>query len=404
MESVLRLGVRHALHSVGGDIALAFLLADGGRLTLRAVRHRYPGCGPGVFPLGATRSLRVDECLAGAVVAAGRTLRLNAISPREMSHRPAPDDHEARDRSGLRSAVGVPLRAAGSVLGALVLGASGPGTRYSSADEHFLRELGNLLALAVAGARWQGETGMLAGLQRLEQMIAASADLRETLRVVVDLAQQHLEADAAAVLLLDDRRQHLVHGASAGFRSSAISRTDIAMSRSQIGRAARAEVAHIADLRTDPGFLRGQLPVGEDFVSGYGVRLVSKGQLLGTLEVHQRCFKGADPAWLALFRMLARETVTAIVQALPLHMRRNGSAPTILSATQRAILEQLPAGKPDAVIAGQVGLSVHTVKYHLKEIYRKLGVRNRTEAAAFAATAEVGSRAPARGMGSSLPW
>ena len=38
-------------------------------------------------------------------------------------------------------------------------------------------------------------------------------------------------------------------------------------------------------------------------------------------------------------------------------------------------------GESNAAIAGRLGLSVHTVKQHLRAAYKALGVRNRAEAA-----------------------
>jgi DNA-binding NarL/FixJ family response regulator len=41
-------------------------------------------------------------------------------------------------------------------------------------------------------------------------------------------------------------------------------------------------------------------------------------------------------------------------------------------------------GLTNREIAGELVISVHTVERHLATIYRKIGVRNRTDATAFA--------------------
>jgi DNA-binding NarL/FixJ family response regulator len=52
-----------------------------------------------------------------------------------------------------------------------------------------------------------------------------------------------------------------------------------------------------------------------------------------------------------------------------------------LTARGREILEMVVEGLSNAQIAGRLYLSESTIKQHLRAVYRKLGVRNRTEAA-----------------------
>jgi two-component system response regulator DevR len=56
-----------------------------------------------------------------------------------------------------------------------------------------------------------------------------------------------------------------------------------------------------------------------------------------------------------------------------------------LSETQRTILRLIADGYSNREIAKQVHLSENTVKSHVQEIFRKLNVRNRVEAALLAA-------------------
>ncbi len=53
-----------------------------------------------------------------------------------------------------------------------------------------------------------------------------------------------------------------------------------------------------------------------------------------------------------------------------------------LTAREQAVLEQLAEGKSNGEIAKQLHLSTNTVKFHIRNLYAKLGVSNRTEAAA----------------------
>ena len=53
-----------------------------------------------------------------------------------------------------------------------------------------------------------------------------------------------------------------------------------------------------------------------------------------------------------------------------------------LTTRQRRILEQLANGRTNAEIADSLGLSLSTVKGHLRNAYRQLGVENRRQAVA----------------------
>jgi DNA-binding CsgD family transcriptional regulator len=53
-----------------------------------------------------------------------------------------------------------------------------------------------------------------------------------------------------------------------------------------------------------------------------------------------------------------------------------------LTAREREVLRRAARGDTNAQIADVLGVTVHAVKFHLGSIFRKLGVRNRTTAAA----------------------
>jgi two-component system response regulator DevR len=64
--------------------------------------------------------------------------------------------------------------------------------------------------------------------------------------------------------------------------------------------------------------------------------------------------------------------------------RQPASRRAALSASQVAILRLISRGHSNREIAAEVHLSENTVKTHIQEIFRKLGVRNRVEAAILA--------------------
>lgn len=58
--------------------------------------------------------------------------------------------------------------------------------------------------------------------------------------------------------------------------------------------------------------------------------------------------------------------------------------PTGISNSDRAILSALAQGHPNKTIASSLNISEATVKQQIKAIFRKIGARNRTEAAIWA--------------------
>ena len=52
-----------------------------------------------------------------------------------------------------------------------------------------------------------------------------------------------------------------------------------------------------------------------------------------------------------------------------------------LTPRELEVLEMISSGLTNAEAAKRLDLSIHGIKFHLTEIYRRLGVTNRTEAA-----------------------
>lgn len=54
-----------------------------------------------------------------------------------------------------------------------------------------------------------------------------------------------------------------------------------------------------------------------------------------------------------------------------------------LTVREREVLRRTALGETNAEIAASLGVTVHAVKFHLSSIFHKLGVHNRTGAAAL---------------------
>jgi len=54
-----------------------------------------------------------------------------------------------------------------------------------------------------------------------------------------------------------------------------------------------------------------------------------------------------------------------------------------LTGREKAMLAALARGRSNIELAGELGISINTVKFHLRNLYEKLGLRNRSQAIAF---------------------
>jgi DNA-binding NarL/FixJ family response regulator len=93
-----------------------------------------------------------------------------------------------------------------------------------------------------------------------------------------------------------------------------------------------------------------------------------------------------------------RQIVEKTVIHLPAAGHNGAAAATLpggLSAKEVAVLAELAHGHTNKQIAASLWLSEQTVKFHLRNVYRKLGINSRTEALRYAYEHDLTALAPA---------
>lgn len=109
----------------------------------------------------------------------------------------------------------------------------------------------------------------------------------------------------------------------------------------------------------------------------------------GRIEGYRRLVLDEGPALAALMRAAMRSNVEAAwaQSLLQEHARGASDVPSLrpalveaLSTTEQVLLQLVAAGLTNQEIAHRQHISLNTVKWHLKNIYGKLGVRSRTAA------------------------
>jgi len=113
-----------------------------------------------------------------------------------------------------------------------------------------------------------------------------------------------------------------------------------------------------------------------------------RGRILGALEAGAIGYllKDASPAELvAGIRSAARgESPLAPKAARTLLEAHVEHEPELLRGRERDVLALLAAGHPNKIIARRLGITEKTVKSHLTNIYRRIGVTDRVQAALWA--------------------
>ena len=154
----------------------------------------------------------------------------------------------------------------------------------------------------------------LESLHTIDLAIASSMELDKILSVILDQAADHLDADAADILLLDVETGTLTLGARIGFRTDALLHTHLKAGEGFAGRALLSDEAILASglNRNAEGFSRSPAFAVENFVFYAGRRLTVKGKIVGVIELYRRSPFDPSPSWNLFFKTLTGQAAIAL--------------------------------------------------------------------------------------------
>lgn len=110
---------------------------------------------------------------------------------------------------------------------------------------------------------------------------------------------------------------------------------------------------------------------------------------LGTVQrraQHKRAARESLQRAAEIFERLGARVWLAKARSELRHIGGRTASDAQLSETERRIVELVVAGRQNSEVAATLNLSPNTVAWNLSKIYRKLGVRSRTELAAHLAS------------------
>jgi GAF domain-containing protein len=291
----------------------------------------------------------------------------------------------------------VPMRTRGATIGTLGLYEQSGSNPLTEKDIIWMQAIADRIGLAVENAQLYEDAvkrlERLAALQSVSLAISVSGDLRLTLKVILDHVTSQLKVDAADILLLDETDNTLALSASTGFLATAVPDYRLPVDEGIPGRAvASRRIETVTALSAFSQFRRRSIFAREGFKAYGAVPLISRGKLLGALEVFHRSSLAPDQEWLSFLDALGSVAAVAIDSATMqerLTRARPGSTPArkapAMSQVESEILRLAVEGLTNREIAAQVHLSQNTVKFHMRQILQKTGVSNRTELAHLAA-------------------
>ena len=239
----------------------------------------------------------------------------------------------------------------------------------------------------------------LRALGQIAMAAAGNLDQRQTLQLIADQVRRALPAEAAQVLAWDGTQEVFTSSAMSGLRARATHQLGLLLGQNYARRVIEKGVQlHIEDLAANDAESSKEL-AALGFKTYFAGPLICQGKLYGVLAVFSRKPFDFDQDWRSFFESISGLAAIAIenarlreqVASMPLPGAGAAIAPWAaageeygLNESQRTILKLLVAGRSNRQIAEQVHLGENTVKFHLREIFRKLGVRNRVEAAMLA--------------------
>jgi len=260
----------------------------------------------------------------------------------------------------------------------------------------WMQAVGDRIAVAIENAQLYEDAvrrlERLTSLQSLSLALSASPDLRLTLKVILDQVASQLRVDAADVLLLDETDDMMTLAASTGFLATAVPDYRLPVDEGLPGRAvASRRIETVTALSAFSQFRRRSLFAREGFKAYGAVPLITRGKLLGALEVYHRTQLAPDQEWVDFLDALGSVAAIAIDNAAMQDKlrraqtgglgRRPPAPPKDLSRLELQIVRLAAEGQTNREIAAEVHLSQNTVKFHMRQIFQKTGTANRTELA-----------------------
>lgn len=266
-----------------------------------------------------TTSVRAGEDIPGLVISTGE-----AITSHELRHDPRVIEE---NRNLIPEGIGgacVPLHSDETVVGVMFVNVTLP-REITNGELRILKALAEIGGNALHRMRLHEQTTKqlerLDALHTIDLLISNTLDLGITLDTLVKHVTKLLEVDAGVILLIKPETQRLEYAAGAGFNSPLIKTANVQIGEGFAGRIVlerrMIRFDHHISEEENPTFSK--ILKNENFISYIGIPLISKGEIIGVLEVLHRSVLTPDSGWLSFLETLGGQAAIAIENSMLFH-------------------------------------------------------------------------------------
>jgi putative nucleotidyltransferase with HDIG domain len=261
-------------------------------------------------------SYKLGAGIPGWVVQSGK-----AIVAREFCRdEQVPEENRSQIPPGIGGAC-VPLHTEDSIVGVMFIHVTLP-RELTAGEIRILNALAEIGGSSIHRMLLHEQTvkqlERLAALRSIDLAISSVFEAQVTLTIVINEVIKQLQVDAACILMIQPGSARLEYVVGQGFYTSNIEASSLRIGEGNAGRAVlERRIVQIPNLENIDGkFMRAELLAAEEFVSYYGVPLITKGEVQGVLEIFHRSRLTPNHEWLNFLEMLGGQAAIAIENSM----------------------------------------------------------------------------------------
>lgn len=223
---------------------------------------------------------------------------------------------EAKEE-GIATMVAVPMVTKGKVIGAMRL-VTGEPREFTMEEVDFACAVAELGAQAINNAKMYEarikELQFLKGLLEVSKAVNSALDVKKVLHLLVKTAVNALDIKAAAVRLLDEKRQRMELVASYGLSDRYITKGPVGTDKS-ITEAMMGKAVSIYDVASDPRATYPKETLEEGIRSILSVPITLKGNVIGVMRIYSPKFRDYSDDEITFISSLAEQAALAMENA-----------------------------------------------------------------------------------------